>query len=114
MCFVGAFVYLCWRHDVLFSVFPSNVLWFKAVIGDDDLYVAIEMPDAAQQYLELCVAQERLGGDGNLRADVCQTEERKENTVKQHVARVVSTDEPSGQFFCCRFFGVIERSCRRL
>ncbi|TNN42074.1 hypothetical protein EYF80_047765 [Liparis tanakae] len=43
----------------------SNVLRFKAVISDDDFYVAIETPDATQQHLESRIAQERLGDDGD-------------------------------------------------
>lgn len=63
-------VYLCWRHDVLFDVFSGNFLWFKAVICNDDFYVAIETPDAGQQYTEFCVAQECLCDDGDVRADI--------------------------------------------
>jgi len=63
-------VYLCWRHDVLSYAFSSNVLRFKAVISDDDFYVAIETPDATQQHLESWVAQERLGDDGDVRAHI--------------------------------------------
>lgn len=63
-------VYLCWRHDVVSDVFSSNVLWFQAVICNDDFYVAIELPDTVQQHLQLCVPQECFCDDGDMRADV--------------------------------------------
>ncbi len=54
----------------MLDVLSSNDLWFKAVICNYDCNVAIETPDAAQQHLELCVAQECLCCDGDLRADI--------------------------------------------
>lgn len=63
-------MYLCWRHDVMLDVFSSNVLWCKAVISNNDFYVAVEFPNAVQQQPQLFVAQEGLCGDGDLSTDV--------------------------------------------
>lgn len=63
-------VYLRWWHDVLLDVFSGQVLWFKAVIGNNDFYVAIKLLDAAQQHLQLLVAKKSLRGDRDLRGDI--------------------------------------------